>query len=100
LLGKKGNDAQGYFLARLRKARLALEELEKHREAEPGRPAFVGQQYSLTRQQGLTTAELRRLLGFVTRAALDGFLKAHGVYVDYTLDDLERDRRDLSRLGL
>jgi hypothetical protein len=48
----------------------------------------------------LTTAELRRLLGFVTRAALDGFLKAHGVYVDYTLDDLERDRRDLSRLGL
>jgi Uncharacterised protein family (UPF0175) len=47
----------------------------------------------------LTAAELRRLLGFETRAALDGFLKAHGVYVDYTLDDLERDRRDLSRLG-
>ena len=48
----------------------------------------------------LTTAELRRLLGFATRAALDGFLKAHSVYVDYTLDDLEHDRRDLSRLGL
>jgi hypothetical protein len=48
----------------------------------------------------LTTAELRRLLGFQTRAALDGFLKAHGVTVDYTLDDLERERQDLSRLGL
>jgi hypothetical protein len=48
----------------------------------------------------LTTAELRRLLSFATRAALDGFLKAHGVNIDYTLDDLERDRQDLSRLGL
>ena len=51
LLGEKGNDAQGYFLARLRKARLALEELEKHCEAEPGRPGLVGQQFSLAGQQ-------------------------------------------------
>ena len=42
----------------------------------------------------LTTAELRRLLGFGTRAALDGFLTARGVSVDYTLDDLERKRQD------
>ena len=48
----------------------------------------------------LTTAELRPLLGFGTRAALDGFLKAHGVSIAHTLDDLERGRRDLSRLGL
>jgi hypothetical protein len=48
----------------------------------------------------LTTAELRRLLSFATRAALDGFLKAHGVSIDNTLDDLKRDRQDLSRLGL
>jgi hypothetical protein len=47
----------------------------------------------------LTAAELRRLFGFATRAALDGFLKAHDVSVDYTLDDLECDRRNLSRLG-
>jgi hypothetical protein len=44
--------------------------------------------------------ELRRLLGFETRAALDGFLKAHQVYVNYTAEDLERDRDDLRRLGL
>jgi hypothetical protein len=47
----------------------------------------------------LTLAELRRLLGFGTRDALDRFLKAHGVYVPYTLDDLERERQDLRRLG-
>jgi hypothetical protein len=47
----------------------------------------------------LTTGELRRFLGFGTHAALDGFLKAHGVSVDYTLEDLELDRRDLNRLG-
>lgn len=48
----------------------------------------------------LTKPELRQLLGYETRAALDGFLKAHGVLEDYTLDDLEQERRDLSRLGL
>ena len=48
----------------------------------------------------LTVAELRRLLGFETRGALDGFLKTRGVNIYYTLDDLERERQDLSRLGL
>jgi hypothetical protein len=47
----------------------------------------------------LSTGELRRVLGFATRAALDGFLKAHGVTINYTLDDLTLDRQDLSRLG-
>jgi hypothetical protein len=47
----------------------------------------------------LTPPELRRLLGFATRQALDVFLKAHNVYVAYSLDDLDRERRDLQRLG-
>ena len=47
----------------------------------------------------LAKPELRRLLGFGTRDALDGFLKAHGVFEPYSLDDLERERRDLQRLG-
>ena len=29
-----------------------------------------------------------------------GFLKAHGVFEEYTLDDLEQERSDLSGLGL
>jgi hypothetical protein len=48
----------------------------------------------------LTKPELRRLLGFATRGALDGFLKAHAVFEEYTPEDLAQDRRDLSRLGL
>ena len=47
----------------------------------------------------ITTSELRRLLGFGTRYRLDGFLKSHGVYEDYTVEDFERDREALKQLG-
>ena len=51
------------------------------------------------RQGHLTKPELRRLLGFGTRMKLDKFLKAHDIYEPYTLEDLDRERRDLQRLG-
>jgi len=51
------------------------------------------------KQGNLTKPELRRLLGFSTRYELDGFLKSHGVFEPFSLDDLERERRDLRRLG-
>jgi Uncharacterised protein family (UPF0175) len=47
----------------------------------------------------ITQAELRRLLGFGTRYQLDGFLKAHDVWNDYTLEDAKRERESLERLG-
>jgi hypothetical protein len=47
----------------------------------------------------LTQPELRRLLGFPTRQSLDAFLKVHGIYIPYGVDDLNRDRNDLRRLG-
>jgi hypothetical protein len=47
----------------------------------------------------ITKPELRRLLGFGTRYRLDGFLKAHDVYEDYTMEDFERDRDALKQLG-
>jgi hypothetical protein len=47
----------------------------------------------------LTKPELRRLLGFATRAELDAFFKTHEVFGSYTAADLEQDRRDLQRLG-
>lgn len=52
------------------------------------------------RQGHLGRAELRELLGFATRGRLDEFLAAHGVFGTYMAKDLERDRRDLERLGL
>jgi len=42
----------------------------------------------------------RRLLGFATRAELDGLLKARGVDESMTAAELERDRQDLDRLGI
>jgi hypothetical protein len=52
------------------------------------------------RQGNLSRGELRQLLGFSTRGNLDEFLTAHGIFGTYTPQDLERDRRDLERLGL
>jgi uncharacterized protein UPF0175 len=52
------------------------------------------------RERKLTTAQLRRVLGFENRYELDGFLKAHEVWLDYGLEDLERDREAHRKLGL
>jgi len=48
----------------------------------------------------LTEAELRRMLGFETRYELDGFLKERGVFLAYTMEDLQRERETLDRLGI
>lgn len=47
----------------------------------------------------LTKPDLRRLLGFETAHQIEEFLRAHGVFEDYTLEDLERERESLRRLG-
>lgn len=47
----------------------------------------------------ISKADLRRLLGFGTRYELDGFLKDHGVWIDYSVDDARRDTETLERLG-
>jgi hypothetical protein len=46
---------------------------------------------SVSRERKITTAQLRRLLGFSTRYELDGFLREHQVWLDYTARDLEQD---------
>ena len=43
--------------------------------------------------------DLRRLLGFGTKCRLDGFLKSHDVYEDYTMEDFDQDRDALKQLG-
>ena len=51
-------------------------------------------------QGGIAEDELRRMLGFGTRYQLDGFLKAHDVWIEYTLDDFRREVDSLKQLGL
>ncbi len=45
------------------------------------------------RAQKLSTAQLRRLLGYHSKIQVHAFLKEHGVYLHYTQDDLEHDRQ-------
>jgi hypothetical protein len=74
-------------------ARLAAEGGDLERRALEG---FALAEYQAGR---LTGSELRQLLGISTRYELDGFLKAHGVFEEYTLADLEQERQTLERLG-
>jgi hypothetical protein len=52
------------------------------------------------RQGHLTKPDLRRLLGLETSDQIDTFLRAHDVWIEYSMEDLERERAGLRRLGL
>lgn len=47
----------------------------------------------------ITEPQLRTMLG-LARVELDAFLKAHGIFQDYTLEDFERERQALRNQGL
>jgi len=64
------------------------------------RAAFEAIAIEAYRERKLSTAQLRRLLGFDTRYELDGFLKQHEVWLEYSWEDLEKDRETHLRLGL
>jgi hypothetical protein len=59
--------------------------------------ALAAEEY---RQGHLTKPDLRRLLGFQTSDEIDTFLRTHEVWIDYSLDDLKREREGLRQLGL
>ncbi len=48
----------------------------------------------------ITKAELQRLLGIEASYELDGFLKAHEVWIEYTAEDAEREHKSLQRLAI
>ena len=59
--------------------------------------ALVAEEYRVGR---MTKPEVYTVLGFKALDEFDGFLKGHGVYEDYTLADLDRERQALDRLGI
>jgi hypothetical protein len=71
-----------------------------HEGSDLSRAALESIALELYRERKLTTAQLRRLLGFASHYELDGFLKEHEVWLEYTWEDLERDRETHRRLGL
>ena len=58
--------------------------------------ALAAEEY---RQGKIHKPDLRRLFGFETSYEIDGFLKAHGVYDEYTMEDFEREQRALKEVG-
>jgi hypothetical protein len=42
---------------------------------------------------------LQELLGIETSYELDGFLKAHDVWIEYTPEDADREPKTLQNLG-
>ena len=46
----------------------------------------------------ITEVQLRQMLG-LARIELDGFLKSHGVYQEYSVADFEEERQALRELG-
>jgi hypothetical protein len=50
------------------------------------------------RSRRLGESAVRRLLGFGTRMEVHGFLKEHGVHLNYSMADLEHDIRESDRL--
>ncbi len=46
----------------------------------------------------LTEEQVRKILGYGTRMQVHGFLKDHGVYLNYNREDLEQDMETLRQL--
>ena len=53
------------------------------------RAALEGLALEAYRARRLTSEQMRRLLGFSTRFDVDGFLKQHQVWLEYTCEDLD-----------
>jgi len=58
---------------------------------DPARAALEAIALEGYRSDRLSAADVRELLGFETLMEVDGFLKEHGVFLNYTMEDLEHD---------
>ena len=59
--------------------------------------ALAAEEY---RKGRLTKPQLRQLLGIETSYELDGFLKSHQIWLDYSEQDMADEQNGLERLGL
>lgn len=60
-------------------------------DQEPARTALEALAVEAYRDHRLTGYQLRQLLGIPSRYELDGFLKKHQVWLEYSLADFERE---------
>jgi hypothetical protein len=70
------------------------EDIVRHLSAHgenPARAALEALALEGYRSRTLSEEQLRRMLGYETRVEVHGFLKRHGVYLNYTADHLRAD---------
>jgi Uncharacterised protein family (UPF0175) len=67
-------------------------------DQDPARAALEAMALEAYRSKRLGESAVRRLLGFGTRMEVHAFLKDHGVYLNYSMEDLERDIREADRI--
>ena len=67
-------------------------------DQEPARAALEALALEGYRSRRLGESAVRRRLGFGTRMEVHGFLKEHGVYLNYSMEDLEHDIREADRI--
>ena len=46
----------------------------------------------------LSQTQIKRMLGFKVRTEVDAFLREHDVTLNYTIEDLEADRKTLDKI--
>jgi hypothetical protein len=63
------------------------------------RAALEGIALEGVRSGRLSRGQVRRLLGYETRDEVDGFLKAHGLAVQESLEEVRRDSELVLALG-
>jgi hypothetical protein len=59
--------------------------------ADPARAALEAVALEGYRSRSLSEEQVRRMLGFESRFDVHAFLKQHGVYLNYTKEDMEED---------
>ena len=64
--------------------------LASHGE-DPARSALEALALEGYRTRALSEEQVRRMLGYETRIEVHGFLKQHGVYLNYTAGDFQSD---------
>lgn len=59
---------------------------------DPARVALEAVALEGYRSERLSESDVRQMLGFDTRMQVHAFLKEHGVYLHYDLEDLKKDQ--------
>jgi predicted HTH domain antitoxin len=70
------------------------EDIAKHLAAhgeDPAQAALQALAIEGYRSKTLSEEQVRRILEFETRLEVHAFLKQHGVYLNYAVEDLQRD---------